>query len=233
MPIRENFSLPQPVDSEDAPGRLRPATVSRLLWPLEGHLAAEMRSAVKRLYLLPGAAAPRVLLFTELETQRDDGQVCAHVADLLATSVPASVCLVDANVRSPFLNRMLRIPRREGLADLLKNPVLALRSVAAKQPDGEVWLLTAGAPSARSGELVYSSAMSDRITECRAEFDYTLIGASHRDALGLGRMVDGVVLILRVGSTRRDVACRVREEFDAAGVKIAGAILIDNAPNRP
>jgi len=41
----------------------------------------------------------------------------------------------------------------------------------------------------------------------------------------LGRMVDGVVLVLEANSTRREVALRVTESLKAMNIPVLGAVL--------
>jgi Mrp family chromosome partitioning ATPase len=73
--------------------------------------------------------------------------------------------------------------------------------------------------------------MRDRIAELRSSFEFVLIDAPAvglcNDALALGQSSDGMVLILRAGSTRRDAARRLTTELCVSGVKLIGAILND------
>jgi Mrp family chromosome partitioning ATPase len=79
--------------------------------------------------------------------------------------------------------------------------------------------------------------MRDRIAEIRSAFEYVLIDAppvGHcNDALALGQLADGVLLVVRAGSTRRDSARRLTGELAASGVKLIGAVLNDYASPIP
>jgi succinoglycan biosynthesis transport protein ExoP len=65
--------------------------------------------------------------------------------------------------------------------------------------------------------------------ELREEFDYVLIDApplsSCSDAVLLGQMTDGVILVVEANSTRRETARTAKETFEGANVKLLGAIL--------
>ena len=61
-------------------------------------------------------------------------------------------------------------------------------------------------------------------------FQATLRKLTARDAAVLGAKVDGVLLVLSAGKTRRDHAERARERLHQAKVRIVGATLT-NAPH--
>ena len=71
--------------------------------------------------------------------------------------------------------------------------------------------------------------MRERVAELRREFSFVLIDApplnAYGDALVVGRLVDGVVLILEANSTRREVALRISEKLRAAKIPILAAVL--------
>jgi Mrp family chromosome partitioning ATPase len=67
------------------------------------------------------------------------------------------------------------------------------------------------------------------MAELREKFDYVLIDAppisSYVDAVLLGQIADGVILVVEANSTRRETARMVKETFEGANVKLLGAIL--------
>jgi Mrp family chromosome partitioning ATPase len=71
--------------------------------------------------------------------------------------------------------------------------------------------------------------MRQRLTELRAAFDYVLIDATPlsicNDAIALGGLSDGVVLVLKANSSRRETARQALQELRAANVPIFGAVL--------
>jgi Mrp family chromosome partitioning ATPase len=71
--------------------------------------------------------------------------------------------------------------------------------------------------------------MKGRMLELRAEFSFVLIDApplnAYGDALLLGRLVDGVVLVLEANATRREVALRIAENLRAAKIQVLAAVL--------
>jgi Mrp family chromosome partitioning ATPase len=68
-----------------------------------------------------------------------------------------------------------------------------------------------------------------RCRELREEFDIVLVDAPplahYADAIALGRLSDGVVLVIEAESTRRDSALAAVETLRSSEVKILGAVL--------
>jgi succinoglycan biosynthesis transport protein ExoP len=88
-------------------------------------------------------------------------------------------------------------------------------------------------PAARSPpdspNLLNSDRFKLRFEELRKEFDYVLIDAPsltrYADATALGRLTDGLVLVLEANSTRKEAALRVMENLRAAQIPVLGAVL--------
>jgi len=77
--------------------------------------------------------------------------------------------------------------------------------------------------------LLASEAMSSRLLELRQQFHYVLVQvpplSGNPQTLLLGKLADGVVMILEAHSTRREAACRAKQDLDAAKVHLLGAVL--------
>ena len=71
--------------------------------------------------------------------------------------------------------------------------------------------------------------MRTRMAELSAAFDYLVIDApplkDSNDAIVLGALSDGVVLVLKANSSRREVARRALSDLQAANVTSLGAVL--------
>lgn len=70
----------------------------------------EFTKLVQRLFIMPGNDSPRSVVFTATERGNGCSWVTARVADVLASQVSGSVCLVDANLRRPGLHE--QFPRK-------------------------------------------------------------------------------------------------------------------------
>jgi Mrp family chromosome partitioning ATPase len=189
----------------------------------------EARNLVQRLFLpSQGQKAPRVVLFAAIDGRAGCSQICILVAEALRNTVSGSICLVEANLRSPSLPGLLGTTNHFGLTDALlqKGPI---RSFAKPLELDNVWLLSSGSISSDSPSLLNSDRLKVRIEELRTEFDYLLIDAPsltrYADATALARLTDGLVLVLEANSTRKEAAVSVMQSLRTARIPVLGAVL--------
>ena len=183
---------------------------------------------MQRIFLQDAQDAPRAVLFAGIDQGKGCSQICLLVAEALANAVSGSVCLVEANFRSPSLTGLLGTTNHYGLTDALleEGPI---RSFAMPLPTENVWLLSCGLLTPDSPNLLSSDRMSARFDELRKEFDYVLVVAPsltrYPDATALGRLTDGFVLVLEANTTRKETALMVIENLRAAQIQVLGAVL--------
>ena len=94
---------------------------------------------------------------------------------------------------------------------------------------GRLASLTMAVTRAEKEPLLRSPAFGAWLEAQRAVFDYVLFAAlpvsQYADAMLLGRVSDGVVLLVQADNTERRDLTRAREQLDRAGVHILGAVL--------
>jgi protein-tyrosine kinase len=192
--------------------------------------AEEAVRLVHRLFLVPGPEAPRVVLFAGVDRGDGCSTVCVRVAETLASEVgvSGSFCVVDANLRDPSLHDYFGLENSAGLVEALEQsgPV---RSFAQQVDGGRLWVMTAGSRTSNVHGLLGSEALRNRVAELRSEFDNVLVDSPpvnlYADACGLGKLADGVILVLESNATRREAARKAKETLEGAHVKLLGAVL--------
>jgi capsular exopolysaccharide synthesis family protein len=183
---------------------------------------------VQRLLAPQAVDAPRVVVFAGIE----HGNGCTHtavsVAEALAASGDRSVCLVEANFRSPAKSGIFRTNNEQGLSDALSRDGL-IRSYGKASRSNKLWVMSAGSLATESANLLTSERLKARCEQLREEFDVVIIDAPplahYADAIALGRLADGVVVVIEAESTRRESALSAVENLRNADVKIIGAVL--------
>ena len=195
---------------------------------LEAAVREETLKLVQRLFLTPEDVAPKAVLFASVDASAGCGWLCSVVAKLLAKSVAGSVCLAEGNFRSPSLSDNFGVDREPGLVDSLEQGG-SIRRFARSIGPNNLWLLPEGATAQDSTILLNSDRLTDRLVELREAFDYLLINApplsAFADGMVLGRMVNGVVLVLEADTTRREAAVRVTEGLRNSKIPVLGAVL--------
>ena len=192
--------------------------------------AEEAVRLVHRLFLVPGPEAPRVVLFSGVDPGDGCSTICVRVAETLASEVgvSGSFCVVDANLRDPSLHNYFGLENRAGLVDALAQPG-PVRTFAQQVNGGRLWVMTAGSKAPNIHALIGSEALRNRVAELRSEFDSVLIDSppvnAYADACGLGKLADGMILVLQSNATRREAARKAKETLEGAHVRLLGAVL--------
>jgi len=195
---------------------------------IEGAAREEVTKLVQRLFLLPGAAAPRQVVFAGTEQGNGCSWICAHSGDTLASQVRGSVCLVDCDLRLPTLHDEFHVSNHYGLTDALQGTE-PIRQFVQQLSQPNLWLLSCGSLNEESPKLLTLDRMRKRMFELRSEFDYVLLDvaplSSSNHAVMLGSWCDGVTLVLKENASNRKAAQKALKEFQAVNAPVLGAVL--------
>ena len=188
----------------------------------------EMFKLVQRVFMAPGSGRGRMVVVSGMEAGNGCSWICARMAEVLASQVSGSVCVVDANLRSPGLHREFSVPNHYGLTDALQVTEPVRRFVTSlTRPN--LWLLSCGAQVDGMETMLSSDRMRALLPELQREFDYVLIDAppveSGGESVVLARNAEGIVLVLRANSSRRETARKAVRELESANIRVLGAVL--------
>jgi Mrp family chromosome partitioning ATPase len=123
---------------------------------------------------------------------------------------------------------MFGVPNHHGLSDALRftEPIRSFTQTLSRR---NLHLVSCGSAAETWQSLIGSERMRLRLAELRTEFDYVLIDtpamSGSNDAVALGAAADGVVLVLKANSSRRESARKVVSELQAAKARVLGAVL--------
>lgn len=183
---------------------------------------------VQSLFLLRKEESPRVVAFAGIDSGNGCSSICVQVAEILASQKIGSVCLVDANLRSPSLPDFFGVSNHHGLTDALCKDS-SIRDFTKMVRSDNLWLLSCGSLAAKLPRLLNSETMKRRVAELRKEFEYVLIDSpplnAYSDGVTVGQLADGLVLVLEANSTRRDAAAKIAENLRTAQIMILAAVL--------
>jgi capsular exopolysaccharide synthesis family protein len=215
---------PEPaVQAAPAPLELQPLQLK-----MEEAQRDEIFKLVQRVFLLPGADRGRLVVVSGMESGNGCSWICARMAEVLASQVTGSVCVVDANLRTPGLHNEFGVSNHFGLTNALQVSEPIRRFVTSlSRPN--LWLLSCGAEIDGMQSMLGSDRMRALLPELQREFDYVLIDAppmeAGDDSVMLSRHAEGIVLVLRAHSTRRETARKAVRDLENANVRVLGAVL--------
>jgi protein-tyrosine kinase len=204
-----------------------PASATPVL-EIDGMAREEITKLVHRLFLLPGTEGPRQVAFCATESGNGCTWMCSHVAEILACQVGNSVCLVDCNLNAPALHSQLGVENHYGLAEALTGGG-PITQYARQLSRPNLWLLSCGAAKPDAQQLLTSGGMRSRIAELRSTFDYVLLDVAPMNvcnhAMVFGSALDGVVLVIKANSTRRDSTQEAVRQLRASNAKVLGVVM--------
>jgi protein-tyrosine kinase len=162
----------------------------------------------------------------------DDGKsvVAANLAITMAQSGRKTI-LVDCDLRRPNLHELFDLDAEPGLT----NVILGELDTIPLQDTGveNLRLLASGRQAPNPADMLGSKRTDALIAELAAEADMVLFDAppaiAVTDAAVLGAKVDGALLVISAGKTRRDHAERAKETLEKARVRIVGVTLTNAA----
>ena len=141
--------------------------------------------------------------------------------------------LVDGDLRRPQQHELWGCSNERGLTNMMLEEGALAEPPLHETGVENLLLLPAGPLPAIPADVLGSQRMRDVAGVLRARASFVLYDAppilAATDAILLGSLLDGVVLVLRSGVTRREDALRAREALERVHARILGTVLT-NAP---
>ncbi len=168
-------------------------------------------------------------------TQREGKTTVAlHLAEA-AARMGSRVILIELNMRNPMLAEVLDIRPDAGLTEILRGTAglyeatSSVISQSAADPRRRLDVIVAGQELPENPvELIESGTMNALLAEVKSGYDVIVIDAPEllgvSDALLLAAKADGLVLVGRIGSLRRDDAAHMRRILEQCGAPVLGVV---------
>lgn len=138
------------------------------------------------------------------------------------------VILVDADFRNPSLARYTGLDGASGLSTLIAGDD-DFETVVQRWAPGELDVLTAGPVPKNSSELLTASAMSRLHRRLEKDYSFVVFDSPDiglaSDPASLGRLADGVIVVVAHGRTRTPQLAATLDALDRAGTRVVGVVL--------
>lgn len=143
--------------------------------------------------------------------------------------------LLDGDIRKGQLHRLFNLERRPGLTELLSGQGGAA-DVIRKTEFSQLDIVACGKRSSRAPELLGSATMQSLLQDLRTRYAVIIIDSpplgAGIDAFALGSMTGNMLMVLRTGTTDREMAEAKLDTMDRLPIKVVGAVLNDVRPGR-
>ena len=175
----------------------------------------------------------KMLLVTSVSPDEGKSVVLANLAVTMAEG-GRKIVVVDCDLRKPSLHTLFGLKDQPGLTSMVLDESLAppLQPTAV----ANVSLVAAGPPPPNPAELLASARFARVMAAIAAQGDMIVLDAppvtAVSDAAILATRVDGVLLVVDSGRTRRDAAKRAREQLERVGARLLGVVLTNVKPEK-
>src|SRR5262245_60730167 len=168
------------------------------------------------------------LLVTSPAQSEDKSLLLANLAVTFAQGGNKTI-LIDGDLRRPAQHTIWGVSNERGLTTMtLEDAAMSTPPLVETEVEN-LWLLPTGPLPPVPADVLSSQRMSEIIGVLKARAHYLLFDSppvlAATDAALLGSKLDGVLLAIRAGHTRRDHTARARQALERVHVRILGAVL--------
>ncbi|MGA9885479.1 MAG: polysaccharide biosynthesis tyrosine autokinase [Candidatus Acidiferrales bacterium] len=181
---------------------------------------------------------PQVILVTSALPREGKTTAAVNLAVTLA-QLGDRTLLMDSDLRKPGIRRALNmtVGKDSGLSSYLAG-VSSLEEVTIPHPAiSNLTALTTGPVPPSPADLLSSHRMRDALTELRRRFKFIVIDSppilAATDAVILSALTDGVLLVVRSGSTPKEALTRSRDLLSTVKCRLLGVVLNGVDSNAP
>jgi succinoglycan biosynthesis transport protein ExoP len=174
----------------------------------------------------------KTILIASADTAAGKSSVAANLAVVLAQG-EKKVILIDADLRKSSIHTYADLPNEIGLSDLFRNGTDVFKAVQSWE-DQRIGVITGGDSPPNPAELLGSKKMDHILSRLVEKADVVVIDSPPlivSDALMLATKVDGVLVVIRPGHTRKKYVLAMMEQLKRADARILGVVL-NRIPHR-
>ncbi len=170
----------------------------------------------------------RALLVTSAGAEEGKSTTLANLAVTIAQS-GKRVILVDADLRRPTQHQIFELKNNAGLTDMARDDALLAAPPLQDSGVPNLQILTSGQLPPNPAEILGSKRMSDILAALLERADLILFDAppvlAVTDAVVLSAKMDGVLLVVSAGKTKRESAKKARAQLEKINARILGAVV--------
>jgi protein-tyrosine kinase len=178
--------------------------------------AERFRTLRSRLFQVAAVQPIRRVVVTSSVPEEGKTFVAANLAQCFARQPECRVLLIDGDLRASRLHLPFGAPETPGLSDYLKGDADETQ-VTQVGADGNLCLIPGGSSVPNPSELLHSDRMKLLLDKMTRMFDWILLDTppalAVHDASVLADICDGVLFIVRAGSTNFEIAEKASMEF--------------------
>jgi succinoglycan biosynthesis transport protein ExoP len=242
-PVGKEHTLPQPQAKNTAGYAIRERPELITLHHNSSMMAEAFRIVLPHvIFSNHDGNDPRSIMLTSANPGEGKTTVACNLAIALA-EIGRRVLLVDADLRRPHLHKVFGLDNAFGLSSVLEDGWTSIKTVSQMGYTGcsgavseNLYVLPSGPAIHEVGKVLFTEHLRDLFATLKKEFEIVLIDSPPvfqiPDARVLGRIADGVILVVRAGHTTREAAHTALRSLVSVQCRVLGTILNYWDPNR-
>jgi polysaccharide biosynthesis transport protein len=171
------------------------------------------------------------IVVTSSAPQEGKSAIAANLAAAMA-QVGNKVLLVDANLHNPIQDRIWDTQNHSGLSNIIGEQLDPRMTIEEVMPNLD--LLTSGTLALSPATLLDSQRMRMLMDYWSERYDFVIFDTPSLDLTAdapiMGRMADGVLLVVKPGTVERSQATFTKEILEQSGLNMLGIVFNGVAP---
>jgi succinoglycan biosynthesis transport protein ExoP len=194
----------------------------------ESTFAEHYRNIRTSLLLSTPDSPPKVFVVTSALPQEGKTVTAINLA-VAFTQLGKKVLVLDCDLRRPRVHKIFRIKNTAGLTSFLVGRSRIEDIIQRYPAEPNLHIIPSGPIPPNPVELVISKAMKEMMAGLSQHYDFIFIDAPPlmgiQDAILLGELADGLLLVAWGGKTPRKTIEKAKAEIEKFNIKLFGVIL--------
>ena len=178
------------------------------------------------LSFLQTSSNSKTITFTSPEASDGKSTTSVNVAIAFA-QLGEKTLLIDADLRKSSVHKKLKLEKTPGLSNVLAG--MSGLDDAVKHTSASLDVLTSGQTPPNPSELLSSNAFKELIAKAEQEYNHIIVDTPPvnivSDALIVGSVTNGIVLIIREGYSTTDAVAHAISSAKFADIDILGVVM--------
>jgi len=176
----------------------------------------EFRSLRSKLFQMRGKQRLKRILISSALPSEGKSFVSTNLAQAFARQRGGGTLLIDSDLRKPHIHEVLGAPSAPGLYEFLSGKASESDIIQSSDHD-DLFFIPAGRVDSKAAELIGNGRMKLLLDRLTPLFNWIIVDSSPvipvSDATRIAELCDGVLLVVRAGSTPGFMAERAKRDF--------------------
>jgi len=190
---------------------------------------SEAYSSIRTFLLFSSAGKPpKVMMITS--ARREEGKTTTAINTAISlTKSNAKTVLVDGDMRRPRLHKVFKVSNGSGLSSFLSGNLEFSDELMKHTDIPNLDVITSGPLPPNPAELLSSYRLRELIEGLYPLYNFIIIDTPPllglADAAVTSTQTDGVILVVKSGSTPKDAAVQAKKVLESVNAKVLGVVL--------